>query len=162
MRGTTHLTAGLWTGLVVAQTHSLDGVSTWWVLQLSMVGSLLPDIDHPQSIIGRRLPVSWAFGKHRTFTHSIVFVFMLLFGLQKIAPIYHLSDVHIYALMAGYISHIVLDMMTPHGVALLYPSLRRWRLLPRTASELPVEDMTLAVNLLACTWLMVGMWVNAT
>lgn len=161
MRGRTHLVAGLATGLVVSHELALDGVQTWWVLQLAMVGSLLPDMDHQHSIIGRMLHVSWAFGKHRTYTHSALFVVLLYAGFHHmLAPAYNLTEIHIFAFMAGYVSHIVLDMLTPHGVALLYPSLRRWRILPRFVGGLPVEDFTLAGCLFACAWSLVALWAG--
>lgn len=49
----------------------------WWhIIPAALLTSLLPDIDHPKSVLGQRLrwlsvPISRAFG-HRGFTHSLL------------------------------------------------------------------------------------------
>ena len=86
-----------------------------------MLGSLLPDIDHPSSFLGRRLkilskPIYKVFG-HRTLTHSIFFIgvgtWLLYMNVHKIMAL---------GLCGGMISHILLDLLSRgSGVAFLYP-----------------------------------------
>lgn len=51
----------------------------WWhMIPGALLTSLLPDIDHPRSLLGQRLrwisvPIARAFG-HRGFTHSLLAV----------------------------------------------------------------------------------------
>lgn len=80
-----------------------------------------PDIDIPQSKIGKILfPISIVLSKlvkHRTLTHSIVVITILFF----IAILIWGMNTIIVGLMLGSIFHIIGDLMTPSGVALIYP-----------------------------------------
>ncbi|WP_054741767.1 metal-dependent hydrolase [Cellulosilyticum ruminicola] len=91
-----------------------------------LLGSLLPDIDHPQSILGRHVlfiskPLYRSCG-HRSLTHSVFFVILLvlLLSLAKL-------KLFGFGLGVGMLSHIVLDLCWPgsSGVAILYPFYRR-------------------------------------
>ncbi|KGX92900.1 membrane protein [Pontibacillus halophilus JSM 076056 = DSM 19796] len=84
---------------------------------------MLPDIDHPSSYIGRKLPglsksISKLFG-HRGFTHSIVCVAALYFGLTELKE--QVPSVPALGITIGYISHLLADSLTPQGAQLLYP-----------------------------------------
>jgi len=85
------------------------------------IGSLLPDIDHPESKLGRiLLPISYLinnFVGHRTLTHSI-FVITILFFASII--IWGMNTI-IVGLTLGCMFHVAGDMLTPSGVCLLYP-----------------------------------------
>ncbi|MER2046097.1 MAG: metal-dependent hydrolase [Pantoea agglomerans] len=103
----------------------------WWHLVPSaLLTCLLPDIDHPKSLLGQRLrwlshPIARAFG-HRGFTHSLLAIaaglWLFQINLPRSSPIP--PDV-LQGLTLGYLSHIVADMLTPAGVPLLWPC--RWR-----------------------------------
>lgn len=95
------------------------------------VGALLPDIDHPYSIVGRRagliggavrLAVS-----HRGILHSGVAAAVAVLAASA-AP--SVARPYAMAAAAGYASHILLDALTIQGVPLLWPSRRRFSLLP--------------------------------
>ena len=80
-------------------------------------GSALPDIDSPNSKIGRKVKViGWLF-KHRGFFHS--FIALALFSLL----FYSLSNNMLYsaAFFFGYLSHLVIDAFTLEGIAPLHP-----------------------------------------
>ncbi|MGI2025641.1 metal-dependent hydrolase [Shewanella sp. SM87] len=93
-----------------------------WVLALPVVAlaSLLPDIDHPDSKLGRRIrPISniIAIFSHRGITHSlwaVMFMMWLLVG-------YSANSVIAQALIVGYMSHLLGDAVTPAGVRLFWP-----------------------------------------
>ena len=88
---------------------------------VAMLSALIPDLDSRQSYIGRLLPfISWPleyyFG-HRTLTHS------LLMQLIASAVAYLLLPFGMMlALLTGWLSHVMADMMTPAGVCWLWPS----------------------------------------
>lgn len=93
-----------------------------------MLGSLLPDIDHPQSYLGRRLPflsvpIHWLFG-HRGFTHSLLSLSIL--GIAS-AEYWAFNPLLLGGILLGYFSHILADMCTPRGVPLFYPSKKRYK-----------------------------------
>lgn len=103
-------------------------VSSFWdILDFSafcifiVVGAIIPDIDKKNSYIGKRLPcvsrfVSRRFG-HRTFTHSIIFVFIVYTTLNYLS----IDNSITFGITIGISSHILLDMFNFQGVSLLYP-----------------------------------------
>ncbi|QRF24210.1 hydrolase [Alicyclobacillus sp. TC] len=64
------------------------------------------------------------FSKHRTFTHSLIAVFMLGYGFWHVHTIF--SDVHVavLGLMIGYILHLIADAIAG-GVPLFWPWSKR-------------------------------------
>lgn len=92
------------------------------------VGSLLPDIDMRSSYISKKCKLlHMLLGskfKHRGFTHSLMFLFILWVGFEFI-NISASPSIIISFLMTGIItgcmSHIILDLFTKEGVTLFYP-----------------------------------------
>lgn len=84
------------------------------------LGVLLPDIDTPESKIGRKIPIlpeilNRTIG-HRTLTHSILFIMgMALFLGLFLEPTFAL------AISMGCLFHITLDLFSGGGIALFYP-----------------------------------------
>lgn len=92
------------------------------------LGSLLPDIDHPNSYLGRKLyPISVLINKcfgHRGFTHS--FLSLTLLGLAT--TFWWVENFYFFGgLFLGYLSHLLADMTTVSGVPLLYPNKKRYK-----------------------------------
>ncbi|WP_220756897.1 metal-dependent hydrolase [Shewanella colwelliana] len=113
--------------LVVIKEVEL-GLPIWAVIAGIIFGSLLPDLDHPRSTIGKRVlfvsvPLAGIFG-HRQFTHSIwpLVLTVWLFNLTDQANSY------VMVLMIGYMSHVIADMLTDSGVPFLWPFQRRFGL----------------------------------
>lgn len=103
----------------------------WWHVVIGgALTCLLPDIDHPKSLIGRQVRclsviISKAFN-HRGFTHSLLAIIVcrtLFISSLSSHLIIPLDLAH--AMLVGYISHIFADMLTPAGVPLLWPC--SWR-----------------------------------
>lgn len=132
-----HRIAGICTATVVSTLiyqESIGETGTYIAIGLAIVGGsmggLLPDIDHPTSKIGKRIPpisklINVLFG-HRGFTHSILAIILFayfLFFITSIIPDVLLGFYIPFALglIVGYASHLVLDMTTVSGIPLLYP-----------------------------------------
>lgn len=85
----------------------------------SITGSIVPDIDHPNSFIGKKIPIIpdllYCTVGHRTLTHSLLFA--LVVGAAGAVINYWIG----IGLSVGILSHISLDMLSPYGVAFLYP-----------------------------------------
>lgn len=133
---------------MMATSHMVVGVALWAVtakvgggnplepqsLAAAAFGSLLPDIDHPQSWAGRKLrfisvPLSMLVG-HRGVTHSAIAVVACLAAMMTLNTGWVVAPVAI-----GYLSHLMADALTPSGVPLLWPNKRRFTLnLCRTGS----------------------------
>lgn len=91
----------------------------WWhIIPAALLTSLLPDIDHPKSVLGQRLrwlaiPIARAFG-HRGFTHSLLAIAggMALFQLD-VPRSWPIPADALHAMIIGYFSHLLADMLTP-------------------------------------------------
>ena len=123
MMASTHLAFGLFsaTGLFALFSQSLHRELP--AVGAVILGALLPDLDTPQSALGRLLPFlsiplerRWG---HRTLTHSLLAVAGLaLLGL----PLWGYYRASVYAaLLLGYLSHLLADCATKSGVPLFYP-----------------------------------------
>src|SRR5260370_19434318 len=123
---------------MMAVSHVVVGMAAWaWAaphlglppldpvaLALAAGGSLLSDIDHPQSFVGRRArvisrPLTAVIG-HRGFTHSIVAVIACCLLLRW----YGISRTAMTPVVVGYLSHLGADLLTSSGLRLAWP-LRR-------------------------------------
>ncbi len=88
---------------------------------LAMLSAALPDLDKRSGLVGRVVPslsawLEYRFG-HRTLTHSLlVQVLVAAVGYLFLPLGYGL------ALSCGLVSHAFLDLLTPAGVAWLWPS----------------------------------------
>lgn len=154
---------------MMAKSHVVVGIAAWFVaapllhrapldpidLGLAIAGSLLPDIDHPQSWVGRRTrPVSTVIARslgHRGITHSAIavggLVAALLWAGQR-------RDA-VTALAIGYLSHLAADMLTPRGLRLAWPLRRSWGFpLCRTGS--PAEALIVFGLVCGLAWWVVS------
>ena len=133
----------------MAGSHVILGLVAWgwaapwlglaWLNPASLVlvtaGSLLPDVDHPASWVGRRLrvisrPLSRTLG-HRGFTHSLSAAALCGAALASQGA----GRAAVAPLVVGYLAHLAADLLTPRGLRLAWP-LRRSFALPvcRTGS----------------------------
>lgn len=111
--------------------EDLNILSNYWFLFSCFLGTILPDIDHPKSMLGRIFfPISKYLNKHhghRTLTHSLVFIFCsaLLYYLGLRSLSFLIPDLKYgamtYFFTCGILSHSIFDMMTEQGVLFLYP-----------------------------------------
>ena len=113
----THLMFGLFLSLLFFSYFDLNPFIFIIVLVFC---SILPDIDHGKSWIGRKLRIiSWItnfiFG-HRKLIHSIIFTTIIAFLIRNFFGLYWVP------FYLGYLSHIFLDILTKQGVYLFYPS----------------------------------------
>lgn len=134
MQGYNHIAGGLvFTGLF-SSFHDVNIFEKPEYLALTVAASLLPDIDHPGTLIGRLFYplakfISTKVG-HRTFTHS-VFFWLGIVALVRIVELAYASEA-IYSVIVFYaiLSHDVFDMVTKTGVAFFYPFSTRPCVLP--------------------------------
>lgn len=95
MTGKTHAATGALTALALAPAAISTGLPiggpalALWVA-LATIGALMPDLDEPQSIAGRRSLglahiVRWAAGGHREGTHDIILAPLTWLALGTIA-----------------------------------------------------------------------------
>jgi len=125
------------------------------LLGAGLFGALLPDLDHSQSLLGRRLrivstPLGW-FTTHRGVTHTIVAALLVL-----LIGWYFLPHMIAIGLALGYASHLAGDMLTYTGLKVLWPLYRgKVYLMPRglrLSTGGRVEALLALVIALAVVW----------
>lgn len=169
------------------RTHTLAGLSSIWLLALfplgvtpisiaasavwAAFGALLPDLDANNSklrhlkIAGLKplVPIAQSLNRglgHRGLLHSL-----LGFGIISGASLVFIPSLGwqaMAALMLGYASHLAMDAMTRSGIPWLYPSPKRYHLVPPAwrfvtgshaeASLLPILALSAGMLLL---WMLV-------
>lgn len=141
MLGKTHKVGGVCIGVVTtfllsqrAEFAEYALLAAPLLIGSSMFGSLLPDIDHPNSMMGRRVkPISKLLNKtvgHRGATHTIlalvmVIVFLFMINLSLPIQIQPFGWSIVLGTGVGYFSHLLLDALTPSGVPLFAPFYRK-------------------------------------
>ena len=78
------------------------------------VGSVIPDIDHPKSLLGGVV-------KHRGIVHSPLALGVSVVLLSSILSIYNANPLIVFGFFLGYLIHLVTDSLTPMGVKWLQP-----------------------------------------
>lgn len=146
---------------MMAGSHVVVGAAAWiWAaphlglasldplaLGLTTIGALLPDIDHPSSWLGRRVPMVSrplaAMIGHRGVTHSVLAVLMCLAFLRWQGFRRAVID----PLAIGYLSHLGADLLTTSGLRLAWP-LRQRQAIPlcRTGSVGEVVIVTVVAT----------------
>ncbi|SET83604.1 inner membrane protein [Natronincola peptidivorans] len=100
--------------LVIIRTTKMPlEISTYIFLMSALFGSVLPDADHKSTRVGKVIPL-WLFFKHRTVTHSIIIILLMVL-VTKIN--YYVG----YGLFIGVSSHILSDLFTVNGCPFFYP-----------------------------------------
>ncbi|MFH1276462.1 MAG: metal-dependent hydrolase [Candidatus Woesearchaeota archaeon] len=114
----THLLFGVAFFLVIRGI--MPEISTPLFLVLVLFGSVLPDIDEPKSKIHRWSGVfgsiTTALAKHRGFFHSLLFMAVLYAIMHTFWSWYYG-----FAVVLGFLAHMIGDGLTPMGINLFYP-----------------------------------------
>lgn len=109
-----------------------------YVIAGGALGAIFPDIDEPQSMIGRRTiiisNILRIFVKHRGITHTLLA--FILYSMCAVVLFKYYQDMRIIwaaaAFIIGNIVHVMGDMMTLGGVSILGPfSEKKLHLLPK-------------------------------
>lgn len=139
----------------VAYTHvgtqgqwSPYDVYYWLALGMVLIGAMLPDLDHPDSTVGKRFgflayPIKILFG-HRGLTHSLIAVGVMFY-------IAHATEiVWLWWLAFGYALHLIGDYLTDSGLPLLWPSRKRFRFLLVTKTNSMGEPVMVVLFVGVC------------
>jgi inner membrane protein len=100
----------------------------------NIVGALLPDMDQATNRLWDLLPAGNIVGKifkklmlsHRTISHSILGIIIVYKILEILIPkilnpIYIHTNLVIYSILIGFISHLIADSLTKEGIPLFFP-----------------------------------------
>ena len=137
MTGRTHDLAGFTALSIIASSGDIPKMTlatALFGLSACFIGALAPDIDQPTADLWGRIPAGSVIGRifspflggHRFISHSIIGI--ILFGvllkmLLAMASTIILVDMNIvwWCFMIGFISHLLIDMLTKEGVPWLFP-----------------------------------------
>lgn len=142
MNNKTHKIGGICSGLIAStllcsSNFGLEGgIASALIISGSVIGSLAPDIDHPQSKVGRKFilkPISIFINKvfgHRTITHSIVMLIFMTTVLLSSTLVFTGISNFIYSNLIlgfciGWFSHLFLDALTVDGIPVFYPFIKK-------------------------------------
>ncbi len=140
MLAPTHSVFGIFLTLIFLAVFGIQWSLHWTIIVVSIFGAIVPDIDHPKSMIGKLFyPISSALERrfgHRTITHSfvglaistvifsvivlvvsLILAFVTDFGFN----VYNLAPRWIAAFSISYFSHLVLDMFNKRGSQMFWP-----------------------------------------
>ncbi|MNI11697.1 Inner membrane protein YdjM [compost metagenome] len=131
----THSLAGLLAAesVVLVMNQSLFSWEAAGALMLGCLAGPMADIDKPGTTMAKVfIPLSLLLRtlgiKHRTMTHSIVFLVGLFLLLSPLPPVIF------WSCLIAYATHPLLDLFNEQGVALLWPLKTKFRLLPKFAA----------------------------
>jgi inner membrane protein len=126
MKAPAHITGGIFFTGFFCSLWNINIFSNILFFVAVCLGSILPDIDHTRSWIGKFFyPLAkWLdkrFG-HRTVTHSFLFLISVTV-ICRITEYYFNSGNSDFTVILFFsvLSHLLLDMATLHGVPLFYP-----------------------------------------
>lgn len=126
MTGKTHVACGTTALLVLNLNQSLyvpyvpNRVLYAVGLATVGLGSLLPDIDIPDSKLGHMVPLISKHLTHRGITHTLLFPLILFYGTILCMNNMIIGGL-LFGLFFGWIFHIFADLFNRKGVPLLWP-----------------------------------------
>lgn len=160
MSGANHVAGGIvFTGLFTS-FWNINIFKNPWLLFFTILFSILPDIDHLKSPIGKLFyPIAKYLDRkfgHRTITHSLAFYLVLGVIVAFIESLFFHSNIVTIVYWFAYISHIIFDMMTVQGVPFFYPFKRNPCVIPGDAKlRLKVADVR-SESIVFCIFLLLG------
>ncbi|MDY7394051.1 metal-dependent hydrolase [Aureibaculum sp. 2210JD6-5] len=137
MTAPNHIAGGIVITGIFASLWNVNIFANPLYISLTIIGSLIPDIDHTKSIIGKLVYplarwISIKFG-HRTITHSIGFITFLTVTMYMLEHFQFFGlEGHSASLILFFsvFSHYLLDMATIQGIPLFYPIYRNPCVIP--------------------------------
>ena len=125
MTAPNHIVGGFTFTGIFAAIGGINILQDYRLLPIILFATLLPDIDHTKSIIGKAFyPIAKVINRkygHRTITHSLIVLVALTAGISAFQSAYFPSIKAAQVFGLAYASHLIFDMMTVQGVPLFYP-----------------------------------------
>lgn len=142
----THINGGIFIGLYISSqmTNSIPIISTATFMGGALIGSVLPDIDHKNSYIGRKTKgVSKAINKfagHRKLFHAPL-MYLILYSMTLGININKILMLGVKGIFVGISSHLILDSFTTGGLPWFYPLSKKRFSLGKIKTNSKIEDI---------------------
>ena len=128
MTGKIHLFYAATTGGMLMPVLATGGLNTEQKIIAVItcgLGGLIPDIDCPNSMLGRMIyPIAYLIKKmfgHRTILHDPLFYIVLHFIIRELTGVDYLQSSLLYQSIAlGIGTHLFLDLMTQKGIQICF------------------------------------------
>ncbi|MFK7933416.1 MAG: metal-dependent hydrolase [Saprospiraceae bacterium] len=163
MRGPNHIVGGgVLTGTFASLFFGINIFTSPFLIAGTLIGSLLPDIDHTSSLPGKLFyPLAKQINRrygHRTLTHGLPFLAILTGFSMMIESLYSSNWNFSIVLCIAVFVHVLLDMMTVSGVKLMYPFQkdRIYVMIGRKDFRMRVDDIRAESIAMA---IFLGMWL---
>lgn len=144
MTAPNHIVGGIAITGISLSFWDINIFSNSMFLSVCIFSSMLPDIDHPKSLIGKIFyPLAKYLDRnfgHRTITHSLavlvpLFVLFMIIELNVVNPYFDRSGASFSMIfLFAYLSHLILDMLTVQGIPLFYPFMKNPCVIPANPS----------------------------
>lgn len=121
----THINGGILVGLYVSiQMQSKPLIPTGIFMGGILLGSLLPDIDHSNSYIGKKVKtaskvINKLAGHRKLFHAPLIYLFLYSIALGMVKDNLILKGIS--GAFFGILSHLILDSLTVGGLPWFYP-----------------------------------------
>ncbi len=126
MTAINHIAGGtVFTAFFASIFFGVNILTSPFTMAATVIASLLPDVDHTRSMIGKTVfPLArWLnrrFG-HRTLTHGLPCMAAVSLFTAFVEKVFFGHTTYTGIVTLAYFSHLVFDMCTLQGVPLLYP-----------------------------------------
>src|SRR3989338_6489077 len=110
-----HLAFGFLIGLAAIKAFSPQNTLIFTLIVLA--GSVLPNIDHPKSRIGKKIKIIGFLFEHSGFFHSLLFLALI----SLVLTMFFRDNHFVLPLIIGYSSHLFLDCFNHKGIMPFYP-----------------------------------------
>lgn len=127
MMGSTHAAFALVCYYVIAYFAGLP-FDAPVALALLIVGSLLPDIDHPRGFLARQFYLFKRtsrgiskFVTHRGIVHSLLAALIATAAVWVVSMFYNWETLAVACFFLGFTSHLAADSLNPTGIKWLQP-----------------------------------------
>lgn len=125
MTGPNHIAGGIVFTGIFASLWNINVFASFDLLLWTAFTSLLPDIDHTKSPVGKMFyPLARFLDRrfgHRTITHSLLFLALCTLGSAFTENLFSEQYIYTTIVFFGIFSHLLLDMITVQGVMFFYP-----------------------------------------
>lgn len=113
------------------------------------MGSYAPDIDIPDSHLGRKFKIISKHLTHRGITHTLLVPFVLYCVINYLSLSTIVASI-IFGFLFGYVMHLFADMFNKKGIPLLWPLMTKHFYIMTIKTRSATETMFMVIWVVVC------------